>query len=122
MEPTTITLQREVIAQAMTRLEYNTFRGWTLPNDENGADEGYKLTTIDGSHISWSPKSVVDKEAKAGLVTSFKNFAKSRETLPAGFRLIGGIPLIVLFTLDGDSGIDLLDATINWVQSLAVLG
>ncbi|HEN1222705.1 TPA: DUF2829 domain-containing protein, partial [Klebsiella pneumoniae] len=25
----------------MTRHEYNAFRGWQLPTDENGADEGY---------------------------------------------------------------------------------
>ena len=27
-------------AKPMTRLEYNQFRGWELPADENGADEG----------------------------------------------------------------------------------
>jgi len=34
-------------------------------------------------------------------------------------RLIGGLPLLIVITLDGNSGIDLLDATINWVTSLA---
>lgn len=36
-----------------------------------------------------------------------------------GARLIGGIPLLIIMTLDGNSGIDLLDATINYVASLA---
>jgi len=35
-------------------------------------------------------------------------------------RLIGGLTLFILMTLDGNSGIDLLDATINWVSALAV--
>jgi len=28
-------------ARPMTRLEYNQFRGWELPADENGDDAGY---------------------------------------------------------------------------------
>ena len=30
-------------AEPMTRAEYNVFRGWELPADENGDDEGYLL-------------------------------------------------------------------------------
>jgi hypothetical protein len=39
----------------------------------------------------------------------------------SGARLIGGVPLLILMTLDGNSGIDLLDAVINWVTALAVV-
>lgn len=35
-----------------------------------------------------------------------------------GARLIGGIPLLIIMTLDGNSGIDLLDAVIIYVSSL----
>lgn len=58
-----------VIAQAMTRLAYNEYRGWTLPADENGADEGYLVEYTDGGqpnhpahagYISWSPKAQFD--------------------------------------------------------------
>ena len=28
----------------MTRQDYNDFRGWALPEDENGADEGYLVS------------------------------------------------------------------------------
>lgn len=54
-----------VIAEAMTRAAYNEFRGWTLPANENGADEGYLIEYQDGGkpnvegragYISWSPK------------------------------------------------------------------
>lgn len=54
-------------AAPMTRLEYNIFRGWTLPADENGADAGHLVEYVDGGkpncadrgyagYMSWSPK------------------------------------------------------------------
>lgn len=58
-----------VKAQPMTRLEYNEYRGWDLPQDENGADEGYLVEYQDGGprnhpdhsgYISWSPKAQFD--------------------------------------------------------------
>ncbi|MGL4569043.1 MAG: Gp49 family protein [Fusobacteriaceae bacterium] len=50
-------------ATPMTRGDYNIFRGWKLPADENGADEGYKVIyNNDGiPYISWSPKEVFTK-------------------------------------------------------------
>lgn len=56
-------------AKPMTRTEYNKFRGWELPSDENGADEGYLVEYTDGGkanhpdfkgYISWSPKDVFE--------------------------------------------------------------
>lgn len=57
-------------AEPMTRAAYNEFRGWAIPNDENGADEGYLVEYLDGGkpnvegysgYISWSPKEQFDK-------------------------------------------------------------
>lgn len=57
-------------AKLMSRLEYNIFRGWELPADENGDDEGYLVEYIDGGkantdqyegYVSWSPKDVFEK-------------------------------------------------------------
>lgn len=57
-------------ATPMDRLAYNEYRGWTLPADENGADEGYLVEYLDGGkpnhpahqgYISWSPKEQFDK-------------------------------------------------------------
>ena len=54
-----------VSAVSMNRAEYNKFRGWQLPTNENGADEGYLVEYKDGGkpnvssykgYISWSPK------------------------------------------------------------------
>jgi hypothetical protein len=58
-----------ILAVAMSRQEYKEFRGWTLPADENGADEGFLVEYLDGGkpnvvgregYISWSPKDVFE--------------------------------------------------------------
>lgn len=46
-------------AKPMTRGDYNTLRGWTLPDNENGADEGY-LTDNGAGHLQWQPKAVFE--------------------------------------------------------------
>lgn len=57
-------------AKPMTRLEYNQFREWELPADENGEDPGYLVEYTDGGkanteqytgYVSWSPKDVFEK-------------------------------------------------------------
>lgn len=59
-----------VNAKPMTRQEYNDFRGWTVPTDENPKDEGYLVEYVDGGkpntasyagYVSWSPKDVFDR-------------------------------------------------------------
>lgn len=59
-----------VKAKPMTRQEYNTFRGWTLPPDEVGSDLGYLVEYVDGGvantveyagYVSWSPKEVFER-------------------------------------------------------------
>lgn len=43
-----------VVAEPMNRGEYNQYRGWKIPQDENPEDEGYHLRYSDG-YESWSP-------------------------------------------------------------------
>ena len=43
-----------VFAEPMTRGEYNLFRGWQIPADENPDDPGYKVVYSD-DYVSWSP-------------------------------------------------------------------
>ena len=52
-------------AKPMTRLEYNTFRGWVLPSNENGTDKGYLVEYVNSTtsntemyerYVTWSPK------------------------------------------------------------------
>lgn len=45
----------QVEAEPMTLGDYNNFRGWAIPANENPDDEGYKVTYPDG-YVSWCPK------------------------------------------------------------------
>ncbi len=65
---------KQVRAKPMTRGEYNAFRGWTVPADENPADEGYLVEYVDGGkantseyagYVSWSPADVFQRAYKA---------------------------------------------------------
>jgi hypothetical protein len=56
---------KRVTGKPMTRQEYNDYRGWALPADECGGDEGYLVEYLDGGipnhgshkgYISWSPE------------------------------------------------------------------
>lgn len=71
---------KQIKAQAMTRLEYNEYRGWELPGDEDGADAGYLVEYIDGGasnhpdhegYISWSPADVFDRAYQPSGSMSF---------------------------------------------------
>lgn len=67
-------------AAPMTRQQYNDFRGWALPTDEDGTDEGYLVEYIDGGqantvayegYVSWSPKDVFERAYKSSGNLSF---------------------------------------------------
>lgn len=56
-------------AKPMNRLDYNIYRGWKLPEDENPEDAGYLVEYLDGGlanhpdheeYISWSPEGVFE--------------------------------------------------------------
>lgn len=59
-----------VLAVPMTRAEYDDYRGWQLPADEDGTDVGYLVEYTDkpnqqnhpdhAGYISWSPKEVFE--------------------------------------------------------------
>lgn len=54
---------KRVWARPMTRGNYNRYRGWTIPADENPADEGYLVVYGMGTpdeYESWSPKKAFD--------------------------------------------------------------
>lgn len=61
---------KEIKATPMNHQQYNDYRGWDLPDDENGADPGYLVEYLDGGptnhpdhegYISWSPEGVFDR-------------------------------------------------------------
>ena len=51
---------KKIKAEPMTRGDYNNFRGWNIPENENPNDKGYIVKYSDG-YISWSPKSVFEE-------------------------------------------------------------
>lgn len=61
---------KSVLATTMTRGEYNEYRGWTIPENEDPSEQGYLVEYVDGgkpnderhtSYISWSPRDVFEK-------------------------------------------------------------
>lgn len=84
---------KEINATPMSRAAYNLFRGWELPKDENGDDEGYLVEYIDGGqantatfagYVSWSPKDVFEKAYRE---TSGMTFGLALESLKLGKKV-----------------------------------
>lgn len=77
----------------MNRLEYNKYRGWTIPEDENPAEEGFLVEYTDSPsanhpkhncYISWSPKDVFERAYKP---TDGLTFGLALEALKQGKRV-----------------------------------
>lgn len=78
----------------MTRGDYNEFREWTTPANENPDDEGYLVMYTDGggpnvkgfsNYISWSPKGVFDRnydDSSSGLC-----FSLALSAIKKGFKV-----------------------------------
>ncbi len=84
---------KAVLAHIMTRQEYNDYRGWKLPEDEDGNDEGYLVEYMDGGqanhpdhigYLSWSQKGVFESSYKSSGSLSFGDAV---ELLKAGKRV-----------------------------------
>ena len=82
-----------ILARPMGRGEYNTYRGWQIPLDENPADEGFLVEYVDGGasnhpghagYISWSPKDVFERAYRP---TSGLDFGMALQALRAGLRV-----------------------------------
>ncbi len=82
-----------ILARPMGRGEYNTYRGWQIPLDENPADEGFLVEYVDGGasnhpghagYISWSPKDVFERAYRP---SSGLTFGDALQALKAGKRV-----------------------------------
>lgn len=82
-----------ICSTPMTRLQWCDYRGWELPGDENGADEGYMVEYMDGGspnhpdhagYISWSPKDVHDRSYRP---VDGMSFGLAIEALKLGKRV-----------------------------------
>ncbi len=84
---------KNINATPMTREEYNVLRGWELPADENGSDEGYLVEYTDGGepnhgdfkgYVSWSPK---EQFENAYQESGKMSFGHAIEALKRGYRV-----------------------------------
>jgi hypothetical protein len=80
-------------ARPMTRAEYNKYRGWELPEDEDGDDKGFLVEYIDGGqpnhqnhkgYISWSPENVFNRAYRS---ISGMSFGLAIEAMKAGCKV-----------------------------------
>ena len=69
-----------VKATPMTRGEYNAYRGWIAPANENAADEGYHIVYPDG-YESWCPKAQFEA---AGRPIDGMTFGQAIEAMKQG--------------------------------------
>lgn len=70
-------------AVPMNRGDYNEYRGWTIPADENPADEGYLVKYSDG-YESWSPKKQFEEAYRD---CNGMTFGIALELLKKGFKV-----------------------------------
>ena len=72
-------------AKPMTRGEYNKYRGWTTPENENPDDEGYLIVYVDSyNYESWSPKDVFERVYR--YCGDGMTFGGALELLKMGFK------------------------------------
>ena len=82
-----------IMAQAMSRGEYNRYRDWIIPANENPTDPGFLVEYVDGGksnhpghlgYISWSPRDVFERAYRpaTGL-----DFGDALRALKAGYRV-----------------------------------
>lgn len=83
---------KTIVAKPMTRLEYNYYRGWEVPSDEDGSDTGYLVEYLDGGqsnhknhkgYISWSPSSVFENayQEQPGIISLSSNDLEVEERI-----------------------------------------
>jgi len=84
---------KRLYAEPMNRAAYNRYRGWSLPANEEGGDEGYLVEYADGGkpnddrhkgYISWSPKAQFENAYQR---TDALNFGHALQALKEGYRL-----------------------------------
>lgn len=78
--------------EPMSLGEYNKLRGWLLPENEDGSNEGYLVEYLDGgepnhedfdNYISWSPK---EQFENAYRKTDGLNFGLAIEAMKKGYK------------------------------------
>ena len=97
------------LVKVMTRGEYNEFRGWTTPEDENPNDAGYLVEYLDGgtanhpdfeNYISWSPKEVFDRNYNVEPTTPLERVqVEEKELTKRHDALVNIMPRLAEFNI-----------------------
>lgn len=95
------TTKSTVTARPMTRYVYNQYRGWTVPENENGSDPGYLVDYGGGKyvhpghvgHINWVPKEQFEATC---VVDTPNHFAQKVVAFNAMYRMPVGTKPTVL--------------------------
>lgn len=74
---------KQIEARPMTRGDYNNYRGWQIPAEENPADEGY-LVRYSDEYESWSPEKQFNEVYRP---CDNMTFGIALEMLKKGFRV-----------------------------------
>lgn len=74
---------KQIEAGPMTRGEYNIYRGWQIPADEDPNDKGYLVKHSDG-YESWSPEKQFDE---AHRPCDNMTFGIAIEMIKRGFKV-----------------------------------
>ena len=73
-----------VIAKPMARGDYNTYRGWTIPADEDPTDEGFLVQHLGSGLEQWMPKATfLELFRQSGNLT----FGMALESLKRGKKV-----------------------------------
>ncbi len=84
---------KSIHAVPMNRREYNDYRGWEMPSDENGDDPGFLIEDADGGptndprhagYISWSP---VDVFGRSYRCSGSMTFGMAIEAMKQGWSV-----------------------------------
>ena len=73
-----------ITAKPMSRGEYNEYRGWKIPANENPDDEGY-LVKYSDDYESWSPAEAFERSYRC--FDGGMNFGHAIELMKMGLRL-----------------------------------
>lgn len=100
----------KVTAKPMTRQAYNDLRGWDLPADEDGSDDGYLTVDINADsnfdgydgHVSWKPKALFDDQ----FYEADTQLAKGMPCIINYIKFDGTNDSAVMEFFDGHSGIE----------------
>lgn len=87
---------KSVLATPMTHGEYNEYRGWQIPENEDPNEQGYLIEYVDGGkpnderhagYISWSPADVFERSYKPAKLNSNLSFGEALEHLKKGEKV-----------------------------------